>query len=80
MEIGEISSLPRIIQGGMGIGVSSWAMAKAVAQAGGLGVVSGTAIDSVISRRLQDGDRDGSVRRALEHFPDHEFTVEVVRR
>ena len=80
MEIGEISPLPRIIQGGMGIGVSSWVMAKAVSQAGGLGVVSGTAIDSVISRRLQDGDVDGSVRRALEHFPDHEFTHEVVRR
>ncbi|MDP1850818.1 MAG: nitronate monooxygenase [Candidatus Planktophila sp.] len=80
MEIGEISSLPRIIQGGMGIGVSSWPMAKAVAQAGGLGVVSGTAIDSVISRRLQDGDSDGSLRRAIEHFPDQEFADEVIRR
>ncbi len=80
MEIGEISPLPRIIQGGMGIGVSSWVMAKAVSQAGGLGVVSGTALDSVISRRLQDGDIDGSVRRALEYFPDHEFTDEVIRR
>ena len=64
----------------MGVGVSSWIMAKAVAQAGGLGVVSGTAIDSVISRRLQDGDSDGSVRRALEHFPDHDFAAEVSRR
>ena len=80
METGEISSLPRIIQGGMGIGVSSWPMAKAVAQAGGLGVVSGTAIDSVISRRLQDGDSDGSVRRALGNFPDHDFAADVFRR
>ena len=80
METGETSSLPRVIQGCMGIGVSSWAMAKAVAQAGGLGVVSGTAIDSVISRRLQDGDSDGSVRRVLEHFPDHDFAAEVSRR
>lgn len=80
MEIGEISSLPRIIQGGMGIGVSSWAMAKAVSQTGQLGVVSGTAIDSVLSRRLQDGDSDGSVRRALLQFPDHDFATEILRR
>ena len=80
METGEISGLPRVIQGGMGIGVSSWAMAKAVSQTGELGVVSGTAIDSVISRRLQDGDIDGSVRRALLQFPDHYFAGEVQRR
>lgn len=80
MKTGEISSLPRVIQGGMGIGVSSWPMAKAVSLTGELGVVSGTAIDSVISRRLQDGDTDGSVRRALLHFPDHAFAAEVLRR
>lgn len=61
---------PKIIQGGMGVAVSSWQLARAVAMAGELGVVSGTALDSVIARRLQDGDPDGSVRRALDHFPD----------
>lgn len=62
-------ALPSIIQGGMGIGVSSWRLASAVARAGQLGVVSGTALDSVLVRRLQDGDPDGHVRRAIAHFP-----------
>jgi nitronate monooxygenase len=62
-------TIPRIIQGGMGINVSSWRLAKAVSLKGQLGVVSGTAIDAVISRILQLGDKDGHVRRALDHFP-----------
>ncbi len=61
--------LPQIIQGGMGAGVSSWRLAGAVAREGLLGVVSGTALDVIIARRLQTGDSDGSVRRALAHFP-----------
>lgn len=36
---------------------------------GQLGVVSGTAIDSVLVRRLQDGDAGGHVRRAMARFP-----------
>ena len=60
---------PRIIQGGMGVAVSSWRLARAVAQAGQLGVVSGTAADTVMARRLQQGDPGGHVRRALEAFP-----------
>ena len=61
--------LPRVIQGGMGVGVSSWRIAASVARAGQLGVVSGTALDLVLARRLQDGDPDGSARRALAAFP-----------
>jgi nitronate monooxygenase len=61
--------LPRIIQGGMGIGVSNWRLANAVSRLGQLGVISGTVIDTVMVRRLQDGDPGGHVRRALEHFP-----------
>ncbi|RJT88414.1 nitronate monooxygenase [Cryobacterium melibiosiphilum] len=53
----------------MGVAVSSWQLARAVAQTGQLGVVSGTALDAVIARRLQDGDEGGDIRRALEHFP-----------
>ena len=71
---------PTIIQGGLGVGVSAWQLARAVALAGGLGVVSGTALDSVVARRLQDGDRDGAVRRALEHFPDPEMASRVRER
>ncbi len=61
--------LPEIIQGGMGIGVSDWRLARAVSQCGQLGVVSGTAIDSVMVRRLQDGDPGGHIRRAAKRFP-----------
>ena len=61
--------LPEIIQGGMGVGVSSWRLAKTVSKLGQLGVVSGTAIDIVIARRLQIGDHGGHVQRAMSHFP-----------
>ncbi len=60
---------PTIIQGGMGVGVSSWRLAKSVSQTGQLGVVSGTALDGILARRLQDGDPGGHARRALAHFP-----------
>ena len=60
---------PRIIQGGMGVAFSSWRLAQAVSALGQLGVVSGTALDNVFARRLQDGDPGGHMRRALDHFP-----------
>lgn len=60
---------PLLIQGGMGIGVSGWPLARAVSQRGQLGVVSGTSIDSLLVRRLQDGDVGGHLRRAMERFP-----------
>lgn len=61
--------LPRIIQGGMGVGISNWRLARAVSRRGQLGVVSGTALDQVLARRLQDGDPGGHMRRALARFP-----------
>jgi nitronate monooxygenase len=64
-----MSNLPTIIQGGMGAGVSSWPLAQAVSRLGQLGVVSGTALDQIFARRLQDGDPGGRMRRALDHFP-----------
>ncbi len=60
---------PRIIQGGMGVGVSNWRLAQAVSKLGQLGVVSGTALDQVFVRRLADGDPCGSMRRGLDAFP-----------
>lgn len=47
-------ALPALIQGGMGVAVSSWPLALAVSAAGQLGVVPGTALDAVLARRLQD--------------------------
>lgn len=61
--------LPKIIQGGMGVGVSNWRLVQAVSRLGQLGVVSGTGLDQVLARRLQDGDQGGEIRRALAHFP-----------
>jgi len=64
-----IMSDPLIIQGGMGAGVSNWRLARAVSQLGQMGVVSGTALDVILARRLQEGDPDGDMRRALAQFP-----------
>jgi nitronate monooxygenase len=60
---------PKIIQGGMGVGVSNWRLANAVSKLGQLGVVSGTALDSLFVRRLGEGDPGGHVRRGLDAFP-----------
>lgn len=64
-----MSDLPVLIQGGMGAGVSDWRLARAVSQLGHLGVVSGTALDQILARRLQDGDPGGYMRHALAEFP-----------
>lgn len=60
---------PQIIQGGMGVAVSGWRLARAVASLGQLGVVSGTLLPVVLARRLQQGDPDGDLRRAIAAFP-----------
>lgn len=65
-----MSRYPAIIQGGMGVAVSGWKLARAVSRTGQLGVVSGTAIDMVLARRLQLGDPEGDVRRAMAAFPE----------
>ncbi|HEX3002820.1 MAG TPA: hypothetical protein VHO27_01305, partial [Angustibacter sp.] len=74
------TALPRLIQGGMGIGVSSWRLAREVSMAGQLGVVSGTALDTVLARRLQDGDPGGHLRRALAAFPLPDMAGRVLQR
>lgn len=62
-------ALPQIIQGGMGVAVSNWKLARAVSLLGQLGVISGTVLDTVLVRRLQDGDVGGHMRRAIDRFP-----------
>jgi nitronate monooxygenase len=69
--------LPKIIQGGMGVGVSNWRLAQAVSKLGQLGVVSGTALDSVFVRRLADGDHGGHMRRGLDAFPFQEMAKRI---
>lgn len=76
----DAGGLPTVIQGGMGVGVSSWRLARAVSAAGQLGVVSGTALDVVLARRLQDGDPGGHARAALAAFPVPELAARVLGR
>ncbi len=68
---------PKIIQGGMGVGVSNWRLAQAVSRLGQLGVVSGTALDSLFVRRLADGDLGGHMRRGLDAFPFPEMARRI---
>ncbi|MEU3981408.1 nitronate monooxygenase [Streptomyces sp. NPDC026672] len=74
------TDLPWLIQGGMGVGVSGWRLARAVARTGQLGVVSGTALDTLLIRVLQTGDPGGHLRRALTAFPVPELADAVRER
>ncbi len=71
---------PQLIQGGMGIAVSNWKLAKVVSEKGYLGVVSGTAINTVLVRRLQDGDPGGHTRRAMLAFPSQEIVQNILKQ
>lgn len=64
----------------MGVAVSNWRLANAVGRAGQMGVVSGSMLDTVFVRRLQDGDPGGHMRRAIAHFPIPGVGDEVLRR
>jgi len=72
----------RLIQGGMGVYVSNWRLARTVAlERPGVtvGTVSGTALDIVYVRMLQLGDPGGNVRRAMAAFDD-QFGVTIGKK
>ena len=72
----------RLIQGGMGVYVSNWRLAQAVASARPgetVGTVSGTALDVVYVRLLQLGDPGGHARRALAAL-DATYHTDMGRR
>ena len=72
----------KLIQGGMGVYVSNWRLAKAVAmEKPGItaGTVSGTGLDWVYARLLQLGDPGGHVRRALTAF-DEKFGIGIGKK
>ena len=71
---------PQIIQGGMGIGISSWQLARSVSLKGQIGIVSSTAIELVLIRKLQIGDPGGHLRRAFKAFPDQSVTARVLEK
>ena len=64
----------------MGVGVSGWRLARAVSQRGQLGVVSGTALDMLLTRQLQLGDAGGNLRRALDAFPYPDIARRILDR
>ena len=64
----------------MGVGVSDWRLARAVSMRDQIGVVSGTALDGVLSRRLQLGDPGGHMRRALAALPDQGISTRLIER
>ena len=69
----------QLIQGGMGVYVSNWRLAKAVASerpGSTAGTVSGTGLDIVHIRLLQLGDPGGQIRRAMAAF-DSQFGVQI---
>ena len=71
---------PWLIQGGMGVAISGWPLARAVSRAGQLGVVSGTAIDAVFVRRLQNDGVSDALRTVLERFPVASIVERVLER
>lgn len=81
-EIESSTLLPEVIQGGMGVCVSNWELARAVALAGEkhnwpvLGVVSGTGLPIIMTNRLRNGDQN--TRRALEAFPVPQISQEIL--
>jgi nitronate monooxygenase len=75
-----MGNYPVIIQGGMGAGVSNYKLARAVAERGQLGVVSGTALDHILARRLQDGDLGGEIRRALKNLPFPQMAQRILSK
>ncbi|MBC8353616.1 MAG: nitronate monooxygenase [Planctomycetes bacterium] len=70
--------LPIVIQGGMGVAISHWPLAKTVSSLGQLGVVSGIGIDMILCCRLSDGDSEGHVRRAMGHFPFPDVAERII--
>ena len=64
----------------MGAGVSSWNLAREVSSLGQLGVVSGSALDSILVRKLWDGDVGGHARRAMAAFPSQEIVRAALDR
>lgn len=72
----------RVIQGGMGVGVSDYRLSKAVSTYGdtqvALGTVSGVAAPHVLMNTLRKGDKDGRMRHALAHFPYPETARRVI--
>mgnify|MGYP003830459445 CR=1 FL=1 len=72
--------LPEIIQGGMGVNISSPELAKMVSKLGQQGTVSGTALEWLMVRSLQMGDPGEHFRRVLAGFPFQSMVKEIMEK
>ena len=73
------NSYPTIIQGGMGVNISNWVLAKKVSMLGEQGTISGTMLEWLLAHTLQSGDLDGNVRRVLARFPYQKIVDRVMK-
>jgi len=69
-----------VIQGGMGVYISTPFLAKVCSCNGALGTVSGVGAERLLARILQSGDPGGHYRRALAHFPFPEVAERIVKK
>jgi len=76
----ETNKLRRIIQGGMGVNISSWPLARVVSILGQQGTVSGVELERVMTHVLQLGDPGGYIRRALSHFPFPNISEKIIQK
>ena len=70
----------KIIQGGMGVGVSGYKLARKVSSYGQLGVISATGVNITLARELQKGDLTEEFREALSHFPNQDIARKILGR
>lgn len=71
--------LPKIRQGGMGVRISGYRLAKTVALLNQVGTLSGVALETIMARLLQLGDPGGDIRRALKNFPIPEVANRIIQ-
>ena len=69
-----------IIQGGMGVYISTPFLANACSRAGALGTVSCVGAERLLARILQSGDTGGHYRRALAHFPFMGVAERIIKK
>lgn len=72
------STFKPIRQGGMGLGISTWSLARAVSTLGQYGTISGVALERYMAQILRMGDPGGHFKRALSHFPFPSFAKKVL--
>ena len=73
-------NLSPIIQGGMGVGISGWRLARTVSMLKQRGTLTGVALGRVMAFKLQRGDIGGQLKRALSHFPFPDISYRVFNR